>query len=314
MLMVNQDRVPSLLALGYECLKNADLGNAARFFDEALHEAFDDAEVLFSMKCAEFWRECIDETSRLEAPLRKGDQMVARWKTFQAFLSRIPGDFEAATYAFKRMAFSVALGFYLSIPDEEKASLGPEFDLRVGRCRKALGDYETAQQHLERAVKAKKDDAACLAELADCNALAGEQRSSKALFRDAFFIEPGRIDIELLESDMIHRLAAIVRERGTPDSEVAEWIPVFGELSGLFEVKRELGPSESSRLNSSMFQLENDLRENPSLAAKIKPRLLNRYFWILDHYAATGADKTRSDKILLKIRLLDEDVFKQYVS
>ncbi|HWR11644.1 MAG TPA: hypothetical protein VN445_07475 [Rectinemataceae bacterium] len=312
--MVNQDRVPSLLALGYECLKNADLGNASRFFDEALHEDFDNAEVLFSMKCAQFWHGCIDEASHMETPLQRGDQMVSRWKTFQAFLSRIPGDFEMAKYAFKRMAFSVALDFYLAISDEEKAALGPEFDFRAGRCRKALGDYETAQQHLERAVKSRKDEARYLAELADCHALSGEHRQSKVLFREAFFIAPGTIDLELLESDTIRKLVEMAKGKELLAVEVAEWIPVYGELTGLFGVKRELGPSESSRLNSSMFQLENDLRENPAMGATLKPRLLNRYFWILDHYEASGADEARSEKILLKIRLLDEEIFKQYVS
>lgn len=312
--MVNQDRAPALLALGYECLKNADLGNASRFFDEALHENFDNAEVLFSMKCAQFWREQIDEASLIESPLQKGDQIVAKWKTFQAFLSRISGDFEMATYAFKRMAFSVALDFYLAIPDEDKSALGPEFDFRAGRCRKALGDYETAQMHLERAVKSKKDESRFLAELADCHALSGEQRMSKVLFREAFFTAPDKIDIELLESDMVQKIVEKVRERGLPEKEIAEWIPVYGELTGLFGVKRELTPSESSRLNSSMFQLENDLRENPAMSARLKPRLLNRYFWILDHYEASGAEKARIDKILLKIRLLDEEIFKQYVS
>ncbi|PKL06732.1 MAG: hypothetical protein CVV53_02810, partial [Spirochaetae bacterium HGW-Spirochaetae-9] len=303
---MTEERAPSLLALGYECLKNADLGNASRFFEEALHEDFDNAEVLFSMKCAQFWQGCIDETSQLEKPLAKGDHIVARWKSFQVFLTRIPGDFEMARYAFKRMVFSVALDFFLAIPDEEKEALDAEFDLRAGRCRKALGDYETAQQHLERAVKTRKDDARCLAELADCHGLSGEQSASKVLFREAFFIGPDKIDIELLESDMIQKLAGKVRERELSEKEVPEWIPVYGELTGLFGSKRELGPQESSRLNSSMFQLENDLRENPGLAATLKPRLLNRYFWILDHLEASGADQSRSDKILLKIRLLDE--------
>ncbi|MDP2816376.1 MAG: hypothetical protein Q8O19_06830 [Rectinemataceae bacterium] len=311
---MTEDRAPSLLALGYDCLKNADLGNASRFFEEALREDFDNPEVLYSMKCAQFWQGCIDETSHMEKPLTKGDQIVARWKSFQVFLTRIPGDFEMARYAFKRMVFSIALDFFLAIPDEEKTGLDAEFDFRVGRCRKALGDYETALQHLERAVKARKDDARYLAELADCHGLSGEQTLSKVLFREAFFIGPDKIDIELVESDMIQKLADKVRERALPEKEVPEWIPVYGELTGLFGTQRELGPQESSRLNSSMFQLENDLRENPGLAATLKPRLLNRYFWILDHLEASGADQSRSDKILLKIRLLDEDIFKQYVS
>jgi tetratricopeptide (TPR) repeat protein len=309
-----EDHVPALLALGYESLKNADLGNASRFFDEALHENFDHAEVLFSMKCAQFWRERIAETSDIASPLQKGDQIVSRWKTFQAFLSRISGDFEMAKYAFKRMAFSVALDFFLAIPDEEKARLGAEFDFRVGRCRKALGDYETAQQHLERAVKFRKDDARFLAELADCHALSGEQRLSKVFFREAFYIAPDTIELELLESDMIQKLSEKAREEGVSEAEIAEWIPIYGELSGLFGVKRELGASETSRLNSSMLRLENDLRENPAMSAVLKPRLLNRYFWILDHYEASGVEKARIDKILLKVRLLDEGIFKQYVS
>jgi hypothetical protein len=89
---------------------------------------------------------------------------------------------------------------------------------------------------------------------------------------------------------------------------------VYGELTGLFDVKPELSPSEIARLNSSMFQLENELRENPSQAEAIKPRLLNRYFWLADYYKAIGAENARIEKILLKIRLLDEDIFQQYAS
>lgn len=312
--MVNQDRVSALLAYGYECLKNADLGNAARFFDEALHVDFEREEVLFAMKCTQFWTERIEEVQSVQGPLQKGDYVVSQWKNFSTFLSRISGDFEMAKYAFKRMVFSVALDFFLAIADEEKAALGTELDFRIGRCRKALGDYETAQQHLERAVKSRKDDAGYLAELADCHALSGEQSLSKILFREAFFIAPEKVDLDFLESDMIQKIVEKVKSLGLPEQEMREWIPVYGELAGVFSVKRELTPSESSRLNSSMFQLENDLRENPGKAATLKPRLLNRYFWILDHYAAIDADRTRVEKVLLKIRLLDEDVYKQYVS
>jgi len=312
--MQYQDRVSSLLASGYECLKNADLGSASKAFDQAMHDDFDNPEVLFAMKCAQFWNGILKELGGLETALGKGDRIVARWKSFQDFLSRIPGDFEKALYAFKRLAFGLALDFYLSVPDEVKTSLGAEFDFRLGRCRKALGDYETALQHLERAAKFKKDDARYMAELADCQALSGEQRISKTLFREAFFIAPDKIDLELLESDMIRKLIQRTEESRKELKELAEWIPVYGELSGLFGLPRELTPSERSRLTSSMFQLENDIRENPSLEQSLKPRLLNRYFWLLRHYEATGTEQAKLEKTLQKIRLLDENIFKQYES
>jgi len=312
--MVNKDRVPELLEMGYECLKNADLGSATKFFDQALHENFEHPEVLFALKCARFWKERIEEIDMVETSLAKGDLVLARWKTFKAFLTRITGDSEPGSYAFKRMVFSVALDFYLSATDEEKSERGHDFDFRVGRCRKLLGDYETALAQLERAVSAKKNEAKYLAELADCHAISGDQRMAKILFREAFFLAPERIELEYLESDIVQKLVGKLKELGFGQQEMAEWIPVYGELTGLFGVKRELTQSESTHLNSSMFQLENDMKENPGMSGTLKPRLLTRYFWIVDHFKAIGADNSRIDKILLKIRLLDEDIFRQYVS
>lgn len=312
--MANLDRVPSLLAQGYECLKNADLGNASKFFEEALSENFSSEEVLFAMKCARFWKDCLQETESIESPQGKADRLVTRWISFNVFLSRISGDFEMAKYAFKRMAFSAALDFYLSLPETEKTAMGPEFEAKVGRCRKSLGDYETAQAHFERAVKARKDDARYLAELADCHSLSGEQRLSKLLFREAFHIAPEKVEISLIESDMIGMLVEKVKAAGVQPHALAAWIPVYGELGKVFDVKRELTAQESSRLNSSILQLENDLRENPALKVELTPKLLDRYFWMVDYYKSTGADSAKIDRVLSKIRLLDQEIFKQYVS
>ncbi|HNX72698.1 MAG TPA: tetratricopeptide repeat protein [Spirochaetales bacterium] len=312
--MDNRDRVSSLLEQGYECLKNVDLGNASRFFDEALHMDFDDSEVLFALKCSEFWAECLESLKKIDPPLQRGDFVLAQWKSFCTFLVRIGGDFERAKYAFRRFAFGMALDFFLSIPDEQKKVLGIEMEFRLGRCRKALGDYETALIHLERATKIRKDNAVYLAELADCYALSGEQNAAKILFREAFFLGPDKIDLDFIESDLVQKIAERVRALNYPADKIAEWIPVYAEIEGVFSVKRELTAQESSRLNSSMFSLENEIRENPSRTAALKPLLLNRYFWVLGNYKATNADEAKIDKLLQKVRVLDKDIYKQYLS
>lgn len=311
---MNQDNVSNLLALGYECLKNADLDSASTFFDEALHLDFEDPEVLYALKCCAFWREPTKEASLIEDPFLRGDFLSSKWRTFLAFLDRIPGNSEQATYAFRRMAFGMALAAYLSAPAEGRPTPDPEGEFRLGRCRKALGDYETAQRHLEKAVAAKKDSALYLAELGDCLALAGEGQASKARLREAFFLDPQAVNLEYLESDLIRVLADKARDRAQDQKLLKEWIPVYGELTGLFGSLRELSPSESARLNSSLLQLENELRENPTEAEALKPRLLNRYFWMLDHYRGIGAEDARVDRILLKIRGLDEEIFRQYAA
>ncbi|HEY9054694.1 MAG TPA: hypothetical protein VIO60_07735, partial [Rectinemataceae bacterium] len=187
---MNQDRVQGLLALGYECLKNADLESALSYFDQALREDFEDGEVLYALKCSGFWKERLSPEALPEDPFARGDRVLGTWKTFKVFLSRISGGYERASYAFKRLVFGIALKAYLSVPEEKRPNPDPELEFRLGRCRKALGDYTTASAHLAKASAGRKDWARCLAELADCRGLSGDAALSKAGFREAFYLDP----------------------------------------------------------------------------------------------------------------------------
>lgn len=312
--MVNRESVKTLLEMGYECLKNTDLGSAEGFFEKALNLDFAHSEVLFSLKCARFWTERLAEIESVADPLLRGDMVVARWKTFKVFLTRIPGDSEMAVYAFKRMCFGIGLESYLAADEKEKENLGSEFDFKVGRCRKFLGDYETALEQLARTVGTNSDQAKHLAELADCHWLSGDLRKAKLLFREAFFLGPEQIDLDYIESDAIAKLAEKIRIPEEESQDIRPWISVHGELSKVFDVRRELRSQESSRLNSSILRFENELKENPARLAWIKPRLLTHYFWMLHHYDAIQAEDGRKERIRGKIRLLDEDIFRQYSS
>jgi len=247
-------------------------------------------------------------------PYERGEYVVAQWKAFAAFAAKLDGDFERAYYAFKRYAFALALSHYRALPAEEKESHESELALRVGRCLKGAGDYDAALRQLEAAARERKEDAEILAELADAYALGGEARSSKALFREAFYLGPQRIDLELLESEMIRRLAARVAELGYRGQELLEWLPVYGALFGVFTVKRELKAVEVGRLRQSIYQLENEVKEGGEDRALTVPRLINRYFWLIDHLIAAKEDRARIDETLLKVRLLDQSVFKQYTA
>ena len=86
--------------------------------------------------------------------------------------------------------------------------------LQIGRCCKGIGNYERAIENLERANIERKDDARILAELADCYSLVNESRAAKVFFREAFFLDPQAIDLAGLESPLIQRLAARLREMG----------------------------------------------------------------------------------------------------
>jgi len=312
--MVEQESVTQLLSNAYESLRGVDLPGATELFERALAVDFENPEVLWALKCANFWAERASRLEGLPNAYERGEYAVAQWKSFASFASKLEGEHERAFYAFKRYCFSLALAQYRSLPPEEKESHEADLALRVGRCQKGAGDFESAMRSLETAARERKDDAEVLAELADAYAMGGDVRASKALFREAFYLGAQRVRLELLESDMIRRLVERVASLGYSGPELLEWIPVYGAVFGVFNVKRELKTIEAGKLRQSIYQLENEAREGGEDRSLLVPRLVNRYFWLIDHFMAAKEDKARIDEVLLKIRLLDASIYKQYTA
>lgn len=311
--MTRSTGVEALISEAYKFLSDLDIDSAQASMQSALEQDFEDEELLYAMKCARWWSDSIDKATTLVDPFESGEYILARWKAFRHFLTRLGTTHERTCSAFKQFAFGTALAKYRALAiDGESAD--PELVLRLGKASKGHGDYETAVRYLEGAAKSRRDDPAILAELADAYALIDEQRASKALFREAFFINPQRIDIDLLESSAFARLAGKVTEIGKEGIECAEWIPVLGELMGVFSVKRELKPIEVGKIKQSVYELETELAADGSRRAILIPRLINRYFWLIDHYMNRKEDKSKVDELLLKIKLLDPNVYKQYIA
>jgi tetratricopeptide (TPR) repeat protein len=176
-----------------------------------------------------------------------------------------------------------------------------------------MGSYEEALNYLEQAARFKREDSQTIAELADVNALLAETRAAKALFREAFFLDPQKIEIRSLESELILRLRDRVMELGYSGPDLAEWMPVYGCLFGIFSVRRELKPAELGRLRQSIFSLENEIHGGSDQSALLKPRLINRYFWLVDHYENTRADPGLIEETMLKIKLVDPAVYERYI-
>jgi hypothetical protein len=116
---------------------------------------------------------------------------------------------------------------------------------------------------------------------------------------------------------MILQLRDKVRDLGYPGGEIAEWIPVWGCIWGVFSVKRELKPVEVGRLKQSVLSLENEYRGQSSKLihdrnSALKPRRINRYFWLIDHYEHNRSAMGLVDEIMLKIKFIDPVVYEHY--
>jgi len=105
----------------------------------------------------------------------------------------------------------------------------------------------------------------------------------------------------------------LLSEKKIREEELREWIPVYGRLLGVFSVIREMKPIEFGRLKQSIFTLETECRANPAQVAILKPRLLNRYFWLLDYYTSNNEDPALIEGILLKIKTTDSEIYERYM-
>jgi len=309
----------------YESLKAGEADTALSLLKEALEIDFEHPEVLYAMKCLKWWLEKIKRLDDFPDPCERGEYILSQWKSYYEFLDRIregwlPGNdagfpsrenVDSCQYALKRFVFSLALKNFVALLGENNQQ-DPLLLLHTGRCCKGAGEWEEALKYLEQASRYRREDSAILSELADVNALLGDPRAAKVLFREAFFLDPQGIDLPALESEMITQLRDKVRELGYTGSELAEWIPVWGSIWGIFSIKRELKPVELGRLKQSILSLENEYRSRSSGNQLVKPRLLNRYFWLIDYCEHNRDTSGLMDETMLKIKFIDSAVYEHY--
>lgn len=279
--------------------------------ERALALDFDNIDVVTALKYTNFWIDRQERVEGLVEAFERGEYLLAQWTVFQNFVERVGPRVEGIINALRQHVFRQALSHYREIY-QEQSNRDAELLVRIGRCYKGAGEFDRALRFLRAASAQRPGDAEVLAELADVLALVDEIAQAKAFFREAFFVGAQKIDISRLESELIRRLVKAVEERGLHGAALLEWIPVHGVLFDVLNVKRELRSIEFGRLKQSIYELERELREGTGDVELIRPRLINRYFWLIDHYQAAKEAQGKIDEVLVKIRSVDANVYHQY--
>lgn len=296
----------------YDLLKQGDYQSAKEVLSEILVDDLENPEILFGLKCTGFWENKLTQISEITNLFPKGEQLISGWKEFLYLIDNEKSRYEQCIYSIKKGVFTQVLEIFQRLLQENTFSKKGAIVGRIGLCYKQLGDYDTALRFLGEANLENPEKASILAEMADCYALCGEEKTSKILFREAFFINPQDVDISVLESELFCRLYSEVIRTGKKDEVAAEWFPVEGVLLGVLNVKRELRALEVGKLKQNIYALETELKNEGVEANLIIPRLINNYFRLIDHYTTVMEDRTKINEILLKIKLLNADVYERY--
>jgi tetratricopeptide (TPR) repeat protein len=304
-------RLATLQDAAIQALVRNDLPQALDCLDQALSVDFEDGRTLGMLKYVRYWQDRFNRAQTLAEPLDMVDYLFDEWTEFARFRSKIGLTDEAVIHALRTLVFGGAL-------DLLQAYNGPEgvrnaaILQRVGLCHKAVGNYEAARKLFESACRLAPDDAGLLADLGDSYALLGEEELAKLMFKEAFSLDPGSIKLATLDSALINRLLVTVQEQRVAPESVPYWMPVFGILSGVFTVYRQLKPAEYGKLRQQVYNLEREYQDRPELRVITLPKLLNKYFSLLEHAKHTAQPKHIRDELLLKIESLHPGVFKLY--
>ncbi len=294
-------------------LRQGNFDDAKALLQKAVSLDFNKDEIFTALKSISYWEERKKKFTAIQEEKKRGEYLFNEWENYLTFLKRCRNLCDDIHYPIKQWVFSSALTCFQNVLLREGRH-DPDLLCMLGRAYKGIGDYEHAVEYFEAANHQKVDDPEILAELADAYAFMNEIKASKIFFREAFFIDPQKIKLDYLESMLISRVIEKVKTKKETIEEIKEWIPVYGNIYGVFNVKRELKPLEFGKLKQSIYNYETLIQNKEEAAdGKSVPRLLNKYFWLIDHLLHTKSERKRIDEVLDKIKILDEEIYEKLI-
>jgi tetratricopeptide (TPR) repeat protein len=314
--MDNADAIArNLIHEAYDKMKESKPDESLEKLEQALSADYNQPEALYALKCLNWWLKRIEEMDNTSdaGPYSRGNFLLSQWKSYYSFLDLVGNSFDRCQYAVKHFVYGLALRNFTEVLAGGVMRHDPDLLEQIGRCYKGMGSYEEALDYLKQAAGFKRNDAATIAVLADVYALLGETKAAKALFREAFAINPQAIDLRGMESELLLTLIKRVADMGYTGAELQEWIPVYGALLGVFTVKRGLKFAELSRLKQRIFDLETELRGNTREVSILTPALLNKYLWLMDHYESGGNGAALIKETRMKIKIIEPIIFERYM-
>lgn len=282
-------------------------------FHDALTINFESNQAKSGMKIAGFWKERQAKKNLIKDFFEQGEFLLREFRQFEKTF--VPGhDINFGLKNIEIWIFNTCCSLYKSYGEMTNNQRNHEILLKQGYCLKKLGNYEKSRELLEEAAGICKDNSSILAQLADVYSLINEEVHAKLFFREAFFIAPQEIDIDSLESVLIKQILGELEAKQYSQGELKEWIPVYGTVLGLFNVKKELKPIEVGLLKQSIYSLNNSISGGSEDKGVIIPKLINHNFRLLEHLVSNRAEKESVDEVLLNIKLLDKTIYELYLN
>jgi len=304
----------NLINNSLDLLKIGDFNKAIILFNTALKQNYSNLIAESGIKCCKYWIARLNKFNNLNDSFKKGKTLLEEWFKFENFIQTIKNIQSKVTTQIMYYIFNAALDEFQKVKTENKI-----FDLdtafNIALCHKKIGNYTEAIKNLLEAMSYENDNSNVMSQLADCYALIDEAKKAKLLLREAFFVDPSSIALNLLDSNIINYLITKIKEYKISSNEINYWIPVYGRILGILNIYRELLPIEAAKIKKEILSIENNFSLTLADDNILKAKLLNLCFWYYDFVKIYKKDKIYLSEIEYKIKNTSEhfyDIFKNY--
>lgn len=271
----------------YGLIRSGKITEALRSFEEILRRSFDE-ESECGIKVIKYILSRINKIKNLGDYHTIADTLVSEWKNTISWINTNNcGRFSELVDAVRYYIFHLALKYYQTIIENMDTSsnvVDVDLMIKVSKCYREIGEIDKSIELLEEVRQYDLYDSSVLANLADAYFEIRDTEASKLFFREAFFWDPQRIDIFDMKSMIIKKLIKIVMDNGYRGEEVNEWIPIYGVIENIFDVRRELSQEEVNLILERVRHMESQYNSNRNWRNILEPRLLNSYVWLIDYY------------------------------
>jgi tetratricopeptide (TPR) repeat protein len=296
----------------HKSLEEGMFREAIALYDSIIKENPGYPGALDGIKVSKFWIGKKNKLKKYTTSYDKGKLLFKEWKDFEKYMNKNNVKHGRSTAAVQKYIFSDIIESFARAYNE---GVVPDTDIliQIGDLFKKLGNYVKALDIYEYARSFDKEDPSLLAKLGDCYFSIDESSKAKVLFREAFFLDPGQIELDQIESPFIHMLYRKTIEIIKDPGLTVYWLPILAELKSAFNVKREPKKGELDELRNKIKKLENEYINNRKRRMYIEPRLLNHYFWLIDTLKISGGSKKEIEQSLQRINKINPEIFAQYL-
>ena len=298
-----------------EAIQANQLDEAYSLLEEELEKNYEGTTITVLMKSVGFWQERFGEVAGIGNTYGQAEYLLSECRRFEHFLQEIgyyQENDERYVHSLRILVNSQTLRILRDIPADPLEKKGRVYAL-CARCYKNMGNYDKAIENYQQVIKVSPQLSSSIAELGDCSLLIGNAVAGKLLLREAFSVEPQAVDLDYLDSPFVGQLIERLGKELDTDSEkiIKLWLPVYADLWGEFDVKRELQAIEYGKLRQKIYALEREHSETPSDTSE--PMLINAYLHLIDYYKNMGNRNKQIQELYVKLKSTNQRIYNQYI-